>query len=422
MSDSIMADAAQAAAADLGSVYDALGRPPDPPGEPHAAAAPAPTPGAAAASTHAPPAATAPAAPGVSAAEAQALREDIQTNLAAMATSAPQVPGGQSPQGQLEARARTQIGAWLDQTILGKDRGDVGAIVELQQDIGLSGHQLPMQLMSAASSTTSGGDDVRQMDTLPQVFASLMTEHFGVARPQVGTGISSFPVVTAPTSGPAVATVGTAVSDTAVTIAGFNLSPVPLTVTCTIGNDEINTFQGLEADVIRTLNDAIGSALDNQALNAAAGLFSAGTDPTTSTTVATFASVLAAATSAVDGKYSDGFSTISSLYGPAGYRLLWQKFRGTDTSEPIAERLMAAQRFVGTSALVTAPASDDNQEVLHCRNHMLRDLVQPVWSMSTIRDPFTLATSNQLRITVTVMHATQLLRSDNYIRSSMHLP
>ena len=422
MSDDLMSAATQGAIDDLAGVYAAVAAPAPPAGDPTATAGAGPnltTPPAPAVASNTPA-----AAPGASASEVQALAEQVNNLAAHMSTTQPRPPGGYNygPRAELEARARAQIGAWLDQTVLGSDRGDIGAIVELQQGSGLSGHQLPMQLMAAASTVTSGGDDVQQMATLEQVFATAMVEHFGVSRPMVGTGISSFPVVTAPTTGPAVATVGTAVSDTAVSISGFNLSPVPLTITATLGNDEISTFAGLESDVIRTLNDAIGSALDNEALNAAAGLFSAGTDPTTSTTVATFASVLAAATSAVDGKYSDGFSTISSLYGPASYRLLWSKFRGTDTSEPIAERLMAAQRYVGTSALVTAPGSDDDQEVLHCRNHMMRDLVQPIWSMSTIRDPYTLATSNQLRVTITLMHATQLLRGDNYLRSSMHLP
>ena len=352
---------------------------------------------------------------------------DLNDALSA-SLQAPPEPDG--PDRTLVGAARKQAGNWLDRVVLGRDRGgDVGAFRELQQEAKVaSSNVIPFALFdslginAAASTVTSAGDQHNQQTTRDVVFGSLMTDSFGVQRPMVPVGVSSFPVVTAPTEGAEVATIGTAVSDETVTISGYELSPIPLTITATLGKDELSTFQGLADDVLRTLRNSIASGLDREALTSTNGLMSAGTDPTPTTTVATFASVLSAMASAVDGTYANDVMSICSLYHPQAYRLLWTLYRNQATDQSVAERLMSIQKGIMTTSLMPAVSSDDS-EVLHIRDSNRFDLVQPLWNngVEVIVDRFTLATANQLRISATLMHATRLLRSDNYTRSSMHL-
>ena len=352
---------------------------------------------------------------------------DLNDALSA-SLQAPPEPGG--PDRTLVTAARKQAGTWLNRVVLGKDAGgDIGAFAELQRETGCqSSAQIPYTLLdaaagvnAAASTVTSSGDQENQMMTRPVIFGSLMTELAGVQRPMVGTGIANYPVVTAPTSGAEVATIGTAVSDETVTIEGYSLSPEPLTVTATIGRDELSTFEGLSDDVLMTLRNSIVAGLDNQALNGSHGLMSVGTDPTTTTTVATFATVLAAAAAAVDGTYATSLDATCSLFHPQAYRLLWSLYRNQATDQSVAERLMDVQRAIATTSLMPAVSSDDS-EVLHVRNPAVYDCIQPLWGSPTVTvDPYTLATSNQLRLTITQMTAVRVLRADNYVRSSMHL-
>ena len=346
---------------------------------------------------------------------------DLNDALSA-SLQAPPEPDG--PDRTLVSAARKQAGTWLNRVVLGKDAGgDIGAFRELQRETGCqSSAQIPYTLLDAAASTvTSSGDQENQMMTRPVIFGSLMTELAGVQRPMVGTGIANYPVVVAPTSGASVATIGTAVSDETVTIEGYSLSPEPLTVTATIGRDELSTFEGLSDDVLMTLRNSIVAGLDNQALNGTNGLMSVGTDPTPTTTVATFATVLAAAAAAVDGTYATSLGATCSLFHPQAYRLLWSLYRNQATDQSVAERLMDVQRAIATTSLMPAVSSDDS-EVLHVRNPAVYDCAQPLWGSPTVTvDPYTLATSNQLRLTITQMTAVRVLRADNYLRSSMHL-
>ena len=216
---------------------------------------------------------------------------DLQRSNDMLSASLQAPPEPDGPDRTLVGAAREQAGNWLDRVVLGRDRGgDVGAFRELQQEAKVaSSNVIPFALFdsldapginAAASTVTSSGDQHVQQTTRDVVFGSLMSRSFGVTRPMVPVGVSSFPVVTAPTEGAETATVGTAISDETVTISGYELSPIPLTITATLGRDELSTFQGLADDVLRTLRNSIASGLDREALTSTNGLMSAGTDPT----------------------------------------------------------------------------------------------------------------------------------------------
>ena len=156
-----------------------------------------------------------------------------------------------------------------------------------------------------------------------------------------------------PTAGPTATAVGTAATDSAVTLGATNLSPDRLQVQAVIGRDEISTFTGLMGDVEMVLRDAIADGLDRRAV---AEMFTAGTAPTTSSTVVTYAPGLAAVTAALDGRYAGSCKDLAVLVGPETGRLFETLYRSDESEVTLAMRLMDACEAYRISANVAAAA------------------------------------------------------------------
>ena len=323
------------------------------------------------------------------------------------------------------------------------DRHPNDASRELQADLGLNGDEIPLDLLdvggvggmeAAASSVTSSGDMEVQGATLQPVFASPLSDGFGVARSEVMEGIHNRPVVTAPTaavSGPTA--IGTALSDETVTIGNVQFSPHRLGITATVGLEEKATFRGLEGDVGAVLSAAVASGLDRDCLYAdsasvssrtgGSGLLNSGTAPTQSTTVVAFDTGVASVTDRIDGRYASTMDELSALFGPLTYALLARTYRSNESDVTVIEAL----RRLGIMAMTTAQVADaasDNQEGLVFRGRGRADMAsaQLVWNgVQVVRDPFTLATAGQIRITLNVMTDFHVLRADQYVRQSYHL-
>ena len=318
--------------------------------------------------------------------------------------------------------AGASIGDVLDCALFGKRA--VGATVELQQELAIGDNAVPLVLF-AASSVTSGGDAERQEETIPQVFASAISMGMGIDRRAVDVGVANVPVVTQPTAGPTdVTAIGTPVDHTTVTIAGVQLVPTRLQVSATIGRDELSTFRGLEDQVEIVMRQALMSALDRQALYSAGdnGLLNFGTAPPNTTTVMSFASLMAAVTNVVDGRYAAGLGDLVTLLGPATYRLGARSYRGASDAETVIEKLMRTTGGVMTSGLVAAASGDNQQAVTARGGAMHTGYAQRVWGgVEVIRDPYTKAADGQLVATLVLMQASKLLRSGMYVRASHHL-
>lgn len=315
------------------------------------------------------------------------------------------------------------LGDVLDVALFGKR--PAGATAELQAEVGLGENVIPLELF-AASTVTSAGDVERQEPTVEQVFASPISMGLGIDRRSVGVGVTNVPVVTAPTSGPDGTTaIGTSVADSAVTIAGVQLSPTRLQISATIGRDELSTFRGLETEVERVLRAAIMSALDGQALysGTADGLLNHGTAPSDTTDVVTYASLLAAVYGALDGRYASGLKDLATLLGPATAQLAAALYRGTTADNETAyDALMARTGGVMTSDLVAAASSDNQQAVTFRGTEAMPGYAQRLWGgAEVIRDPYTKAADGQIVCTVVLMQASKILRAGQYVRHSFHL-
>ncbi|MDE0660913.1 MAG: hypothetical protein OXI79_14840 [Gammaproteobacteria bacterium] len=301
-----------------------------------------------------------------------------------------------------------------------------GATAELLTELECPQNVIPFELLAgpqaaefAASTVAAAGDESRQMPTIPQVFPTPLGSMFGVERRTVDVGVRTQPVVTAPDEGPAGYTaVGTASADSAVTIGATNLSPSRLQVQCTVGRDELASFRGLAGDVEQLLRQSIASGLDARAV---AALLAAGTAPTPTTDVATFASALKLVTDCIDGRHAAGVSDLRLLTGVETARLFERLYRGTGTDLTLADRLRSALAGTMATSLVAAPSSDDQQALV--ARGARTGAVQAVWGpgVEVMDDPYSLSSEGQRRITACVMTDVEVVRAAVYQRLSLHL-
>ena len=300
-----------------------------------------------------------------------------------------------------------------------------GETAEVLAELKCDANVIPWALLAqpaefAASTVTSAGDGSTKLPTIEQVFPTMVGDRFGVDRRMQPVGLATQPVVTAPTAGPTATAVGTAATDSAVTLGATNLSPDRLQVQAVIGRDEISTFTGLMGDVEMVLRDAIADGLDRRAV---AEMFTAGTAPTTSSTVVTYAPGLAAVTAALDGRYAGSCKDLAVLVGPETGRLFETLYRSDESEVTLAMRLMDACEAYRISANVAAAASDD-QEMLVARGagaHV--GVVQVIWGagIEILDDPYSLSSEGQRRISACVMTDVEVVRAAVYHRASVHL-
>ena len=322
-----------------------------------------------------------------------------------------------------QLQSRSKLSDVIDGVVF--SRPVQGATAELQQHYRLGSHVVPTVLLNerATSTVTATGDAEMKEETILQVFPSPTAEAMGVRRQQVPVGERNYPVITAPTAGPTGATaIGTGVSDSAVTIAGTNVTPSRYQISATIGRDDLATFMGIEDDVRTTLTAAISDTLDYVALrDSSNGLFSIGTDPTPETTRTTFQSYLAKVYSTIDGRYAPMISDLSLLMNTAVYADAAAQYIANNRGDRSAlDCLMEKCRMVMTSA--HAPAVDGTgghaDIVVHKGMHV--GIVQPIWDgIELIRDEYSLSQDGQVRVTAFVMAGLAAIRTAAYQRVSV---
>ena len=120
-----------------------------------------------------------------------------------------------------------------------EQRSTSGAERELQEHYGMGSHAVPLALLKTrAAATTQAPANVQanQQPTIPAVFPTPLAEFMGVERVSVPVGVATFPVMTAPESGPASVDEGATVNDTAATWSANALKPRRLQVLNRPGN------------------------------------------------------------------------------------------------------------------------------------------------------------------------------------------
>ena len=212
---------------------------------------------------------------------------------------------------------------WRDAVI--QQRAIDGATAELQAAYKLGSNIIPWAMFleaeqrAAATVVAPASDDNQHTlrPIAPVLFPGSVGDFMGVERPRVPVGAHGWPIVTAPTDMPGPVAKAAAVGDTAVTFDVESLEPARIQRSITINREDLLGTPGLESAMRRLLQDNIGAALDNNAVNLAAeGLVKFGNAPTVSAHD-TYATYRARIMAGIDGKHANVPGDIRALIGLA---------------------------------------------------------------------------------------------------------
>ena len=252
----------------------------------------------------------------------------------------------------------------------------VGAEKELQEHLGLSGHNLPWDMIGArpaartedradAVSAAPADSHLQQHPILGRVFARSATATLGVAMPMVATGEQNYPVVTTTDSAVILAKDAAEGDSADAGITAHVIEPTRLQRSYVFRREDQAVLGGLEEALRADLSMAVADLLDAQVLagdgstgaqfggflaTAANGGLTARSDTPARVT---FALAAAEAALGIDGKYAGGLSECAVVIGDDTARDLASKFQNNDSEAALA---YMARTTMKTMASANVPA------------------------------------------------------------------
>ena len=314
-----------------------------------------------------------------------------------------------------------------------------GAEKELQEHRGLSGHNIPWDMIGPrpvartedradAVSSAPADSHLQQHPILARVFARSATAALRVSMPMAATGQQNFPIVT--TTDTAMILAKDAVEgDTAdAGIVANVIEPVRLQRSYLYRREDQAVLGGLEEALRADVSMAVADLLDAQVLagdgttGAQFGGFLAtpanGGLTARSDTPArvTFALAAAEAARGIDGKYAGGLSECAVVIGDDTARDLASKFQNQDSESALAY-MARLTTMTMASANVPAVAGMFQEGVLARMGAAGANAVSPVWdSMFMIRDEISGRKAGQIGLTVGMLCGFAILRAGGFDR------
>ena len=336
---------------------------------------------------------------------------------------------------QLETKAE------LRQAFRAVMNGDplTGAEKELQEHRGLSGHNIPWDMIGPrpaprtedradAVSAAPADSHLQQHPILGRVFARSATATLGVAMPMVPTGEQNYPVVT--TSDQAVILAKDAAEgDTAdAGITAHTIEPKRLQRSYLFRREDQAVLGGLEEALRADLSMAVSDLLDAQVLagdgttGAQFGGFLATaangglTDRSDTPARATFALAAAEAARGIDGKFSGGLSECAVVIGDDTARDLASKFQTNDSDSALAYMGRTTMKTMA-SANIPAVAARFQEGIIARLGAAGANAICPAWDgMFMIRDEISGRKSGQISLTVGMLAGFDILRAAGFDR------
>ena len=336
---------------------------------------------------------------------------------------------------QLETKAE------LRQAFRAVMNGDslTGAEKELQEHRGLSGHNIPWDLIGPraaprtedradAVSTAPADSHLQQHPILARVFSRSATATLGVAMPMVGTGEQNYPVVT--TSDKAVILAKDAAEgDTAdAGITAHTIEPKRLQRSYLFRREDQAVLGGLEEALRADLSMAVSDLLDAQVLagDGATGAQFAGflataangglTDRSDTPARVTFPLAAAEAARGIDGKFAGGIGECSIVIGDDTARDLASKFQNNDSEAALAYMSRTSMKTMA-SANIPGVASMFQEGIIARMGAAGANAVCPTWdSMFMIRDEITGRKAGQIGLTIGMLAGFDILRAGGFDR------
>ena len=297
-----------------------------------------------------------------------------------------------------------------------EQRSVTGAEKELQEHYGLSGNMLPWDALETRAVTPAPSDVGRnQRAIIPYKFPRSVSAYLGVPNPTVPVGESGFSVVTtAPTvRSPAK---NASAADTTGSFSASVLSPARLQASFFYAVEDRAKFAGMEEALRQSLNQALGSALDQKVIDQFSATSGGLSNPTNPTAEASYATYLSELYSQVDGRYADSAASVRMLVNGNTYQHMSGLYRTTNSNENSAETIGRVGGGLRVSSLMPATASTIATAIF-ARDLVDTHMVAPTWQgIQIIRDEVTLSAKGQVQITAIMLYAVSILRTEGFGR------
>ena len=348
---------------------------------------------------------------------------DVERRTAALTIAGDGDPG--TGTGEIRERValagRANVGEIFTAAL--EHRSTEGAEREIQTELGLNAHQIPLEMLrlpveTRAVTPAPGNVGQTQAEIIPYVFPNACAAFLGVDMPTVGVGEAVFPVLTAKT-GVHTPAENAAAAETTGSFDADVLSPSRIQASFFYSREDRARFAGMDSSLRMNLSDALSDGLDAQIVAGANGLLTgtnlANHNVTAVTTYALYRSQFGYGR--VDGRYASGVGDVRIVMGSGTYGHASGVFRSNDAGDRAAlEDLMSVTGGVKVSAHVPAPTGTNRQNNI-IRLGMRRDMVAPIWQgISLIADEITKAGTGQIVITAVMLHAVKILRSAGFYK------
>lgn len=302
-------------------------------------------------------------------------------------------------------------------------RETAGATRELQTELGLSGHQVPLALLTEERAVTPAPANVHneQHPIIPAVFPDAVAAFLHIDTPTVGVGEQVFPVLTTSAAVRDPAESGSAAETTGAFSADV-LTPRRLQASFFYTREDRARFRGMGEALRENLSMALADALDKEIVNGDDGLLNGSNLSSHNTsTESNFASYLKDfAYGRVDGKYASSVRDLRIVVGPPTYAHMGETYRNNSVDRNALERLMEVTGGVRVSAHVPAVSSNRQNGVI--RRGSRRDAVAPIWEgVTLIPDEITKAATGEIVITAVMLFAMEILRGDGFYKRQAQL-
>ena len=295
-----------------------------------------------------------------------------------------------------------------------EQRSTEGAEREIQEEVGLSDHQIPLEMLRETRADANptpvpaaGSRQANQAPIIPYVFPSSASAFLGVAQPTVPVGDRVYAVLSSP------ATVGTPAKNAdqataALAFAAKTLNPSRIQAALSYSIEDAAVFPGVDGALRANIREALADKLDALVL---AKLIAEGQDVDASGTAPVdFAEATKQLYASVDGRYADGPGAVRIVFGTATYQVLANAYRGTGTNETATDHLAARSGGVRVNANMPAVASKKQKAIFRIGTRM--DAVTPIWQgVTLIPDRITQAAAGQMLLTAVMLYASDVLRT-----------
>ena len=241
-------------------------------------------------------------------------------------------------------------------------RATDGATAELQKHLGISGDQVPLELLETRAAThtpapTDGEPNAQQF--VPAVFPGSIAAFLGIAQPTVAVGISSYHVLTTNLTANVPDMPGADGANTAGAFTSASLEPKRVQGAFVLRReDKARLGPQLESALRENLGMVLSTKLDQELITGDGGFMTA-SDPAIAApgnpaAVAKYPDFVKGVSDQVDGLYADTVAGVRILLGPSAYKLGLSVYRAGTAAAPSGGDLSALERIQALSGGVRA--------------------------------------------------------------------